>query len=165
MVYLLHDFDLSLHTFPPIGLQKFKLLVYLDSNLLVKKLVKTNSNNSVRPLADSLTYNVVVDVLNSAAVGGELVLTPEIYSRVIIFVFILFHVICEVSVILRLGVGRSGFIRCNGKVTTYLPSALPRLEGSLFVLSKLSHGVSHIGIGFILVDVEGALAWRSLFKL
>ena len=165
MVYLLHDFDLSLHTFPPIGLQKFKLLVYLDCNLLVKKLVKANSNNSVRPLTDSLTYNVVVDVLNSAAVGGELVLTPEIYPRVIIFVFVFFDMICEVSVILRLGVGRSGFIRCNGKVTTYLPSALPRLEGSLLVLPKLSHGVSHVGIGFILVDIEGALAWRSLFKL
>ena len=74
MVDFLHDFDLSLHALAPVGLKQLELFVYLDSDLLVQNLVQSNSHHSIRSLPNSLSNDVVVDVLDGAPLGAELVL-------------------------------------------------------------------------------------------
>lgn len=74
VIYLFHDLDLPLHALPPIWFQQLELLVYLDSDLLVENLVEADPDNCVGPLAYSFSNYVIVDVLDVAAFGAELIL-------------------------------------------------------------------------------------------
>lgn len=74
MVNLLHDLDLPLDALSPIRLKKFELLVYFDSDFLIKNLVKTDPDDRVRTLTDPLANDVIVNILNVAAFGAELIL-------------------------------------------------------------------------------------------
>lgn len=73
VVDLLHDFYFPFYTFPAVRLKQLELVVNLDCNFLVQQLVQADSDNGVCTLADPLSNYVVVDVLNGAELGAELV--------------------------------------------------------------------------------------------
>lgn len=74
MVNFLHDFDLPLDTLAAVRLQQLELLVYFDCDFLIEDLMKADSDDGVGALANSLTDDVIVDVLNVTALGAELML-------------------------------------------------------------------------------------------
>jgi len=74
MVNFLHDFDLPLDALAAVRFQQLELLVYFDCDLLIQNLVKADSDDGVGALANSLTDDVIVNVLNVAALGAELIL-------------------------------------------------------------------------------------------
>ena len=73
MIYLLHNFDFSFDTLPSIWLKQFKFLIYLYSYLLIQKLMKSNTNHSIRSLAYSFSNYIVIYVFDRAELCAELV--------------------------------------------------------------------------------------------
>lgn len=99
VINFFHDFDLSFHAFASVGFQQLKLFVNLDGDLLVEGLVQSYSDNGVSPLTNSFADNVVVNILNSALLGAELVwFSTQFYARVI-GILILVNVVGQVSVV------------------------------------------------------------------
>lgn len=74
MVNLLHDLNFPFDTLSPVWFEQLKLLVYLNSNLLVQYLVEAYSDNSVCSLSNPLSYDVVVDVFNVTSLSAKLIL-------------------------------------------------------------------------------------------
>ena len=72
VVKFLHDLDFSLHGFPTARLDQLHLVVDLDCDLLVQELMQSEPHHSVSTLADPFADDVVVKVLNRAALRAEL---------------------------------------------------------------------------------------------
>ena len=56
VVQFLHDLNLSLDPFPPIGLQQLELLVNLAGDLLISFLMQPDSHDGIGPFTNTLAY-------------------------------------------------------------------------------------------------------------
>ena len=71
MVELFHDFHFTFDALPAVGLHQFDLLVDLHGYLLIEHLVEAESHDGVGTLADSLSDEIVVQVLDRAICRAE----------------------------------------------------------------------------------------------
>lgn len=99
MVNLLHDFDLSFHALPSVWLLQLELLVDLDCNLLIQRLVEPDSDDSVGTLADAFADDVVVDVVDRAFFRAELVLVSVQVNSWVVGILVLVDVVGQMSIV------------------------------------------------------------------
>ena len=97
MVYLFHNLYFPFDALPPIRLQQFEFLIYLDSDFLVEYLVQANSHDGVGTLSNPLADDVIVNVLDIAAFSAKLILLPLALASFAIAAIwlVLLHVISQ----------------------------------------------------------------------
>lgn len=151
MVDFFHDFDFSLDTLSTVWLEELVLLINFNCNLLIQKLVKTNSDNCVRSLPDSLADDIVINIFNCATFSAKLVWF-SIYSCWIgAFLAILLYLIRKMCVVCRILVS----IIQVGPLATSCDESSCLSVLQLPMSSKVCHGISHVLwlLRAILIDI------------
>ena len=71
MVELFHDFHFTFDALPAVGFHEFNLLVDLHGYLLIEHFVEAQSHDGIGTLADPLSDEIVVQVLDRAICRAE----------------------------------------------------------------------------------------------
>jgi hypothetical protein len=92
MIKSFHDFNFSFNTLSSVWFQQFKLLINLNSYLLIRKLMQSYSHNSIRSLTDSFPNNVILQVIIRASFSTELQI-KELIIKVLLLIWIIINLL------------------------------------------------------------------------